>query len=118
MKKRNIILVGFMGTGKSTIGRILAERLGWTFTDSDNRIVEEQGISIAMLFERDGEARFRQIESDVLLRIMAEGIQGIATAGGAVLAAHMGAAMLANGYVVTLQAAKEEIITRVGGDYS
>ncbi len=116
MKKDNVILIGFMGTGKSTIGRLLAERLGWTYADSDARIEQEQGVTIPALFERDGEAGFRELETEVLLRIMAEGRQVIATGGGAVLAERNRRAMLDNGFVVTLQASKEAIIARVSGD--
>src|SRR5690606_15532127 len=116
MKKNNLILVGFMGTGKSTVGRLLAERLGWTFTDSDTRIEEEQGATIAALFERDGEPRFREIESDTLLRLLADERQVVATGGGAVLAERNRIGMLEGGYVVALTASKETIIARVSGD--
>ncbi len=105
-----------MGTGKSTIGRLLAERLGWTYTDSDSRIEAEQGTSIAGLFERDGEASFRELETDTLLRLLAEEHQVIATGGGAVLAERNRTGMLESGFVVALMATKEAIIKRVSGD--
>jgi shikimate kinase len=117
MKHDNIVLIGFMGTGKSTVGRMLAEALGWTYTDSDDRIVTAQGVTIPDIFERDGEAGFRAIESDVLKRVMYEGQQVIATGGGAVLAEANRIVMKDNGYVVALKAEKAEIIARVSGDH-
>ena len=61
-----IYLVGFMGCGKSTIGRMLAERLGWPFADADDDIEREQGVRISDIFEQRGEAEFRRIETEAL----------------------------------------------------
>src|SRR5271156_2807820 len=61
-----IYLVGFMGSGKSTVGRGLADELGWNFLDLDEQIEREQGTSIASIFEQRGEPEFRRIESDAL----------------------------------------------------
>ena len=63
---RRLVLTGFMGAGKSTIGRILAERLGWTFLDLDTHLEQRTGATIPELFERHGEARFRRLESTAL----------------------------------------------------
>jgi len=63
-----IYLVGFMGSGKSTVGRILADELGWQFLDLDEEIEREQGTTIASIFDHLGEAEFRRIESDALHR--------------------------------------------------
>lgn len=63
-----IYLVGFMGSGKSTVGRALADELGWSFLDLDEEIEREQGTSIASIFEHRGEADFRQIETEALRR--------------------------------------------------
>jgi shikimate kinase len=63
-----IYLVGFMGCGKSTVGRALADELGWNFVDLDEEIEREQGASIASIFDNRGEAEFRGIESDALHR--------------------------------------------------
>ena len=116
MKSENVILIGFMGTGKSTIGRLLAEKLGYMFTDTDKRIVEEQGVSIAELFNRLGELAFRGIEQDVLRRVIAKGHQVIATGGGAVLSKANRETMLQGGFVVALKADQATIIKRVSGD--
>lgn len=61
-----IFLVGFMGSGKSTIGRLLAEELGWTFADLDEDIEEQQSVRIAEIFEQQGETRFRAVETAAL----------------------------------------------------
>lgn len=80
---RPIVLVGLMGVGKSTIGRRLAKRLSIPFVDSDTAIEEAAGCSIAELFERFGEAHFREGERRVVARLIGEGVQVIATGGGA-----------------------------------
>jgi shikimate kinase len=61
-----IYLVGFMASGKTTIGRLLAERLGWSFIDLDEDIEAQQGASIAEIFDRRGEPEFRRIETEAL----------------------------------------------------
>ncbi|MGC8792949.1 MAG: shikimate kinase [Bryobacteraceae bacterium] len=63
-----IYLVGFMGTGKSTVGRLLADRLGWNFVDLDEEIEAEQRMKIAEIFDRYGEEHFRQLEREALRR--------------------------------------------------
>ena len=70
--RKIIALVGFMGCGKTTVGRMLAERLGWRFVDLDTRIVELTGASIVDIFRRQGEPAFRTIETEVLDRAMGE----------------------------------------------
>ncbi|MGE5568830.1 MAG: shikimate kinase [Rhodospirillales bacterium] len=61
-----IYLVGFMGSGKSTVGRLLADRLGWTFVDLDEEIEAEQKATIAEIFEKFGEERFRELETEAI----------------------------------------------------
>jgi shikimate kinase len=63
-----IYLVGFMGSGKSTVGRALSDELGWSFLDLDEEIEREQGASIASIFDQHGEPEFRRIETDALQR--------------------------------------------------
>lgn len=70
--RRLVCLTGFMGSGKSTTGRLLAGQLGWTHVDLDRRIIEASGSSIPDIFARAGEAEFRRIESEQLARIIAE----------------------------------------------
>ncbi len=66
VSRKIIALVGFMGCGKTTVGRLLAERLGWRFVDLDTRIVEQTGSAIVDIFRRHGEPAFRRIETEVL----------------------------------------------------
>ncbi|MDR6551470.1 shikimate kinase [Paenibacillus qinlingensis] len=113
---RNIVLVGFMGTGKSTVGRKLAERLGWSFCDSDTVLEEVQQTSIPELFRNHGEAHFRALETETLARILDSEGQVVATGGGAVLAATNRACMLQHGFVVALEATAATIIERVSAD--
>ena len=61
-KDRNIVVTGFMGTGKSTVGQLVAEKLGRPYLDTDEEIVRRIGMSIAEMFQHDGEERFRHIE--------------------------------------------------------
>ena len=70
--RRLVCLTGFMGSGKSTAGRLLAGQLGWAHVDLDRRIMEVSGSTIPEIFARAGEAEFRRIESDQLARIVAE----------------------------------------------
>lgn len=67
-----VLLVGFMGSGKTSVGQLVAERLGWRFIDFDDEIVREAGAPIAALFEERGEAHFRAIEARVAERLLAE----------------------------------------------
>jgi shikimate kinase len=114
----NIVLVGFMGTGKSTVGQKLAERLGWSFQDSDAALEEEHQTSISDLFRIHGESHFRSLESKTLEHILARKGQVVATGGGAVLAESNRTCMLQNGFVVALKASPETIIHRVSSDTS
>jgi shikimate kinase len=65
-------LIGFMGCGKTTVGEILSQRLGWQFEDLDSRIQTREGCSIPTIFSNQGEARFRQIEHEALLELIGE----------------------------------------------
>ncbi|HEX4874985.1 MAG TPA: shikimate kinase [Sphingorhabdus sp.] len=80
---RSIVLVGMMGVGKSTIGRLLAGKLGLPFIDSDEEIEKAAGMPISEIFERFGEPEFRDGERRVISRLIAEGPKVIATGGGA-----------------------------------
>ena len=105
---KNIILIGFMGTGKTTVGLRLAETLGWTFTDTDKPIPE--------IFAEEGEEHFRQLETKVLESLGSRERLVVSTGGGAVLRAANREAMLRSGLVVALKADAETIISRVRGD--
>ena len=113
MKRRNIVLVGFMGTGKSAVGNLLAKRLGWPLVDTDHLIEIKEGKSIPELFDSKGEGYFRSVESKIISEVMAQSNQVIATGGGSVLAVENRENMLNFGFVVGLVARKEIIIERV-----
>ena len=112
----NIALAGFMGTGKSTVGRLLAERLGWRFVDTDALIEARAGRTIAQVFATQGEAAFRRLEAEIC-RQVAEGTrQVIALGGGALLNAETRRAVEARALLVCLDAPLDEIVRRVGQD--
>lgn len=113
---KNIILVGMMATGKSTVGALLAEELGYELVDLDHVIIRNEGRSIAELFAEGGEEYFRKIESAVLKEMLEGEGRIISTGGGAVLATGNAEIMLQKGLVVALTATEEEIIARVSGD--
>ncbi|WP_282941669.1 shikimate kinase [Paenibacillus sp. RC67] len=116
MEKTNIVLIGFMGTGKSTVGHALAARLGWRFVNTDDVIEEQQGMTISNMFAELGEPAFRQVESKVIQASLKEGRCIVATGGGAVLAEQNRTVMKEKGYVVALTADAQTIIERVSQD--
>ena len=79
---RSIFLIGFMGCGKTTVGRLLADSLGWSFVDVDTLITESEGRTIAEIFAYGGEAAFRAVESRVLSDVVLADDTVVATGGG------------------------------------
>jgi shikimate kinase len=112
--KRNIVLTGFMGTGKSRVGKILAEKLGYAFIDIDTRIEAEQKKKISEIFEGQGEACFREMEADMIRRIADMEGAVIATGGGAILRDDNVANLTRKGVIVCLTASPETIFSRTG----
>ncbi|WP_242006440.1 shikimate kinase [Rhodothermus marinus] len=108
-----IYLTGFMGCGKSTIGPLLARRLGYTFLDLDALIVRQAGRSIPEIFAEGGEAAFRTLERDALRRTAALDAYVIATGGGALVSDDNLAWALRNGRVVYLQVSADELARRL-----
>ncbi|CAM4255127.1 shikimate kinase [Paenibacillus tarimensis] len=116
-KPSKIVLIGFMGTGKSTVAKVLEERLGLPAIDLDAAVTAREGRTIADIFAARGEAYFRKVESEVLASAMtADSPSVIATGGGAVLAEANRSIMLENGFVAALKADAEHIIARVRHD--
>lgn len=113
---RNIVLVGFMGTGKSTVGQEVARILGWAFKDSDAEVVEQAGITIPEIFAVHGEGRFRELETEALRNLLSKEKQVIATGGGAVLKEENRSLMQEGGLVAALNASEATIVARVKGD--
>jgi len=116
MAKANIILAGFMGTGKTTIGQIVADRVGMPFVDLDDAIVAEAGQPIARIFADRGEATFRHLEARIAQQIAAQSGQVVATGGGTLLNPDTRGAFARNSLLVCLTADPETIIERVVGD--
>ena len=111
-----ILLIGPMGSGKSTLGEALAARLGLDFIDVDARIVGAAGMAIPAIFETEGEAGFRKRETDALLAALREAPAVIATGGGVVLAEANRDAIREAGLVVYLHIHPDEQLRRVAGD--
>ena len=110
-------LVGMPGSGKSTVGRQLAQRARVPFIDLDHRLEQELGTSIRRFFETEGEARFRDLEAQVLADVAGQaGGMVLSTGGGAVLRPENRAVLRQFGHVVYLHAAPEEIFKRVKHD--
>jgi shikimate kinase len=108
-----IILTGFMGTGKTTVGRIIAKRLGYTFVDTDSCIVEREGCSINDIFSGKGESYFREIERDMLACVLRLDDQVISTGGGAVISLENRRQMRCSGVVINLTATPDIILRRL-----
>lgn len=110
--QRNIILIGFMGTGKSTIGRNLSQTFGYPLTDTDHLIVEQQGRPIPEIFASEGEEAFRDIETNVLHSLHQHSGHIIATGGGIIGREENRKLLRELGYVVWLIAKPSEILDR------
>ncbi len=113
MAHANIILTGFMGTGKSTIGRTLAQRLDMTFVDTDALIEERCGCCVADIFARQSEAAFRAMEADLVAELAARQGLVIATGGGLVMNPDNVQKLEASGRIFCLTATAEEIFQRI-----
>ena len=113
-----LVLIGLRGTGKSSAGRLLAERLRWDFFDTDLLVQERAGKTIRELFETFGEAHFRKLESEVVQKCARADNAVIATGGGAVLDSANTAALKAHGFVVPLTASPSELWTRISQDHA
>ncbi|MEG2037854.1 MAG: shikimate kinase, partial [Ruthenibacterium sp.] len=107
---KNIILIGLSGSGKSTVGRLLARSLGRTLLDTDTMAEEQEGQSIATIFAQKGESYFRQLESELLREALACENAVIATGGGAILSAENRRLLKKSGQVFFLNRKPAEII--------
>ncbi len=112
----NIVLVGLMGSGKSSVGRALAEATGLPFVDTDSEVEARAGRPIPAIFAELGEAGFRDLESAAVAEVAGRDGQVIATGGGAVLRPENRAALRRSGVVFWLDAAPEELYRRASAD--
>ena len=116
MKRDNLFLVGMMGAGKTTVGRILARRLKRRFLDCDQDLERRCGVRVPVIFEIEGERGFRGREAQMIAELTAlEGVV-LATGGGAVLAEENRRQLAARGTVVYLRATPEDLHRRVRRD--
>lgn len=111
--ERSIVLVGLMGAGKTTVGRRLAQRLGLDFVDADVEIERAAGETIPEIFERRGEAAFREGERRVIARLLDEGPKVLATGGGAFMDASTRQNITARGTSIWLRADLDVLMRRV-----
>jgi len=113
---RNIILIGMMGSGKSTVGRRLASVLGRPFVDADTVLERRCGVPISTIFELEGEAGFRRREAQLIAELAQPAGAVLATGGGVVLSADSRALLHREGFVVYLQASVSDLWQRLRRD--
>jgi shikimate kinase len=112
----NIVLIGYRGTGKSTVGRLLAARLGRELVSTDAEIVKRAQRTIPEIVAQEGWEYFRDVESDICRELASRDQLVIDTGGGAILRAQNVEALKKNGAVFWLTASVETIVKRIGGD--
>ena len=118
MERRNIVLVGFMGCGKTTIGKKLAKAFEYTFTDMDDEIVKKAGMPITEIFEKYGEAYFRSMETELCGEMSERGGCVIATGGGVIKNEKNMELLKQNGTVLYIKASPEHIYKNIRNDRS
>jgi shikimate kinase len=111
-----LTLIGYRATGKTTLAKLIAQRLGWDWIDADVEIERRAGKSIARIFAEDGEPVFRDLEAAVIAELCRRPRLVLAAGGGAPLRAESRQAMRASGKVVWLTARPETILARMSGD--
>lgn len=112
----NLTLIGYRATGKTTLAKLLAERLGWEWIDADVEIERRAGKTISRIFGEDGEPAFRDLEARVIADLCGRDRLVLAAGGGAPLRPESRQAMRDNGQVVWLVAQPETILARMTGD--
>lgn len=114
--KGNIILIGFMGSGKTTVGKALAEKLSYKFVDTDEWIEEKEKRTISDIFNEEGEAYFRTLETDTIINMGDLENHVISTGGGLPLKQENGEILKKIGFIVYLDVTKETVMKRLEGD--
>jgi shikimate kinase len=115
LKGVNLYLIGLMGVGKTTVGKLIAEEIGYRFVDTDEVIVKAAGKSINEIFAENGEAEFRQLESDVLAQVCAYTKLVVATGGGIVMQ-QQNWSYLHHGLIIWLDSPIQIILQRLAAD--
>lgn len=113
MRNQNIFLIGLMGSGKTTIGQLLAKRLSLPFVDSDHELEARTGVSVATIFEIEGEPAFRAREAQIIDELTLRQPIILGTGGGAVLSASTREALRSRGTVIYLHSTPEISFERV-----
>jgi shikimate kinase len=113
---RSLFLIGMMGAGKSTVGRLLARRSGFEFIDLDRELEARSGVTIATIFELEGEAGFRRREAALIEELTQRPRTVLATGGGAILDPENRRRLRERGLVIYLRASVEEILRRTSKD--
>jgi shikimate kinase len=116
LQSGNLILVGMMGSGKTTMGRVLAKHLGKAFVDSDEEIIRRTGVTIPHIFDVEGEAGFRQREAAVLRELLKRDNMVLATGGGAVLDEQNRSILQQSGIIIYLKASVHDLWQRTRHD--
>jgi shikimate kinase len=116
LRSGNLILVGMMGSGKTTMGKALARQLGKTFMDSDEEIIKRTGVTVPHIFDIEGESGFRLRETAAIKDLTERNNLVLATGGGAVLAEENRAALQHNGIVIYLKAGVHDLWQRTRHD--
>ncbi len=116
MDVRNVVLTGFMGTGKTTVGRALAARLGYRFVDTDLLIELEAGKTVAEIFQEDGESAFRSWERQIAGQLAGASAAVIATGGRLMLDNDNAELLCARSHVFCLTAEPDDIVRRLAGE--
>ena len=115
-KNKNIYLIGLMGSGKTTLGKILSKKLGKTFFDSDQVIEEKLGVDVTMIFEYEGEAGFREREKEILKQLVSKKNIILATGGGAILSRDNRDLLSESGTVIYLKSNYKDLVLRMKND--
>ena len=115
---KNIFLIGLMGSGKTTIGRILSKSLNKDFYDSDHVVEEKTGVKVPLIFEYEGEVGFRKREESVLKELVCHKNIVLATGGGVILSKNNCKLLSDNGHVIYLKSNCKDLVARMTGDQS
>ncbi len=115
--KKNLILIGFMGAGKTSVGQAIAEKLGWPLLDTDQMIEEAAGMTITRIFAEQGETAFRETETAVLKQLLQEASEAVVSVGGGLPLREENRRLLGMmGQVVFLQVKPETVLDRLKGN--
>ena len=114
----NIFLIGLMGSGKTTIGKLLSKNLDKDFYDSDHVVEEKTGVKVPLIFEYEGEVGFRKREESVLKELVRHKNIVLATGGGIILSKNNCELLKNNGHVIYLKSTCDDLVVRMTGDKS